>query len=398
MCAKALEGVRVIDLTHAYNGPFCTMQLADHGAEVIKVEPVGVGDQTRFWAPFKEGVSDSGYFAFLNRNKKGITLNMKSDEGKKIFTELVKTADVVVENFRPGTMEKMGFGYAELKAINPKIIFASSSGFGQYGPLKDRPAYDVIAQAMGGIMSITGEVGCPPVKVGPGLGDNFTGTYLAGAIAMALYHREKTGVGNRIDVAMTDVIFSALENALPFYDAYGEILGRAGCIDPATSPYDRYDCKDGYIVLGAASEKLWIIFCQAIERPDLVTDERFSSIALRVTNRPQLTEEILKFTKPRTVAEVEKVFLDHGIPCGPIMDIEQCVNHPYFKAREMVVEVDHPTIGKMKIQGVPVKFTETPGSVDTPAPLLGQHTDMVLKNILGYSDEKIKELREKKVI
>ena len=397
MCAKALDGVRVIDMSHAYNGPFCTMQMADHGAEVIKVEPLS-GDQTRNWMPFYESSSDSGYYAFLNRGKKGITLDMKSDEGKKVFAELVKTADVVVENFRPGALERMGFAYEELKKINPRIILASSSGFGQYGPLVERPAYDVIAQAMGGIMSITGEVGAPPCKVGPGLGDNFTGTYLAGAIAMALYHREKTGVGNRIDVAMTDAIFSALENALPFYDAYGEILGRAGCIDPATSPYDRYECKDGYIVTGAASEKLWVCFCDAIGRPDLVTDERFSTVALRCTRRDELTEEILKTTKTKTVAEMEKDFLDNGVPCGPILDIEQMVNHPHFIAREMVLEVEHPTIGKMKIQGIPVKFTESPGSVDAPAPLLGQHTDEVLKCILGYSDEKIRELRENKVI
>lgn len=397
MCAKALDGVRVIDVSHAYNGPFCTMQLADHGAEVTKVEPLG-GDQTRGWMPFKEGVSDSCYYAFLNRNKKGITLDMKSDEGKKIFAELVKTADVVVENFRPGTMERMGFGYEELKKINPRIIYASSSGFGQYGPLRDRPAYDVIAQAMGGIMSITGELGAPPVKVGPGLGDNFTGTYLASGIAMALYHREKTGVGNRIDVAMTDVIFSALENALPFYDAYGEILTRAGNIDPACAPYDMYECKDGYIVTGAASAKLWTMFCQAIERPDLENDERFASNDLRVTNRDQLTAEILKWSRSVTVEQAEAAFINNGVPCGPILDTEQCVNHPHFIAREMVVEVDHPTIGNMRIQGVPVKFTETPGSVDTPAPLLGQHTDEVLKDILGFSDEKISELREKNVI
>lgn len=398
MCAKALDGVRVIDLSHAYNGPFCTMQLADHGAEVIKVEPPGTGDQTRGWMPIKEGVSESGYFAFLNRNKKGITLDLKTEEGKAILRELIKTADVVVENFRPGTMERLGFGYEELKKINPGIIFASSSGFGQYGPCKDRPAYDVIAQAMGGIMSITGEVGGPPAKVGPGLGDNFTGTYLASGIAMALYHREKTGVGNRVDVAMLDAIFAALENALPFYDAFGEILGRAGCIDPATSPYDRYQCEDGYIVMGAASQRLWETLCHTMKRPELINDERFLTIALRVINRPQLTPEILKFTMARTVSEVEKAFLDNGIPCGPILNIEQCVNHPHFIAREMVVEVEHPIIGKMKIQGVPVKFAESPGSVETPAPLLGQHTEEVLKDILGYSDDKIKGLREKKAI
>ena len=398
MCAKALDGVLVIDLTHAYNGPFCTMQLADHGAEVIKIEPLDTGDQTRGWAPFKQGVSDSSYYAFLNRNKKGMTLNMKSEEGKKIFIELVKKADVVVENFRPGSMERLGLSYEELKKINPRIIYASSSGFGQYGPYRDRPAYDVIAQAMGGIMNVTGEVGGPPVKVGPGLGDNFTGTFLASGIAMALYHREKTGVGNRIDVAMVDVIFSALETVLPFYDTYAEISTRAGNIDPATSPYDMYPCKDGYLVTGVASPKLWVEFCRAIGRPDLEKDSRFADNDLRVKNRGQLTAEIHKWTTQNTVAEAEATLLEKGVPCGPIFNIEQCVNNAHFKEREMVVEVDHPTIGKMRIQGVTVKFTETPGSVDAPAPLLGQHTDTILKGMLNFSDEKIHQLRVKRII
>ncbi|NPV91247.1 MAG: CoA transferase [Firmicutes bacterium] len=396
--SKALAGVRVIDLTHAYNGPFCTMQLADHGAEVIKVEKPGSGDQTRGWAPFKAGCDDSCYYAFLNRNKKGITLDITKPEGKEIFKQLVTTADVVVENFRYGTMEKLGLGYEELKTINPRIIFASSSGFGQYGPLKERPAYDVIAQAMGGIMSVTGERGGPPVKVGPGLGDNFTGTYLASGIAMALYHREKTGVGNRIDVSMQDVIFSALETTLPFYDTNGVILGREGNVDPATSPYDMYTCKDGYVVCGAASDKLWSLFCKAIGNQGLETDERFTTNELRVINRDQLTDEIHKWSKGITVAEAEAALMGHGVPCGPIYNVEEIVNHPHTKAREMVVEVNHPTIGKMRIQGVTVKLYESPGSVDAPAPLLGQHTEEVLKAEIGLSDEEIRKYKEMNII
>lgn len=398
MSGKALDGVRVIDLTHAYNGPFCTMQLADHGAEVIKLEQPGIGDQSRAWEPFKDGCSDSCYFGFLNRNKKGITLNIKDEEGKAIFKELVRNADVVVENFRCGTMEKLGLGYEDLKKINPRIIYASSTGFGQYGPYKDRPAYDVIAQAMGGIMSITGEEGGRPIKVGPGLGDNFTGTYLASAIAMALYCREKTGKGNRIDVAMTDVIFSALENALPFYDIRGEILSRAGNIDPAISPYDTYECEDGYIVCGAGSPKLWSAFCQAIGKPELETDERFKTNVLRTENRDLLDDEIHEWSRKLTVAQAEAVFMSNGVPCGPILDIEQIVNHPNTKAREMVVEINHPTIGKMRVQGVTVKFNETPGAVETPAPLLGQHTEEVLTGVLGMSTEAVKALKEKNII
>lgn len=396
--AKALDGVRVIDLTHAYNGPFCTMQLADHGAEVIKVEPIDGGDQTRAWEPFKPGCTDSCYFAFVNRNKKGITLNIKSEEGKNILKELVKKSDVIVENFRYGTMEKLGLGYDELKKINPKLIYASSTGFGQTGPNKERPAYDVIAQAMGGIMSITGEKGGKPVKVGPGLGDNFTGTYLASAIAMALYSREKTGKGNRIDVAMTDVIFSALENALPFYDTKGEVIGLAGNIDPAISPYDMYECKDGYIVCGAGSPKLWALFCQAMGMPELEHDPKFKDNEVRVENRDLLTDIIHSWSKKLTVAQAEKAFMEAGVPCGPILDTKQIVEHPNTKAREMVVEIEHPTIGKMCVQGVTVKFSETPGAVEKPAPLLGQHTEEVLTNILGISNDNISNLRAKNII
>ncbi|MEA4925486.1 MAG: CoA transferase [Syntrophomonadaceae bacterium] len=395
---KVLDGVKVIDLTQAYNGPFCTMQLADHGAEVIKVEKPGSGDQTRGWAPFREGCGDSAYYAFVNRNKKGITLDITKPEGKKILKNLVRIADVVVENFRCGTMEKLGLGYEELKKVNPRIIYASSTGFGHYGPLKDRPAYDVIAQAMGGMMSITGDKGGHPVKAGPGLGDNFAGTYLAGAIAMALYHREKTGRGNCIDVSMTDVMFAALENALPVYDIEGTVLGRSGNIDPATSPYDMYECKDGFIVLAAGSEKLWKLLCEAMENPGLSDDERFADNGLRVVNRDQLTDVINSWTRGLSVSEAEARLIEKGVPCGPILDVEQIVNHPHFKAREMVVEVEHPTIGKMRIQGVTVKFYETPGSIESPAPLLGQHTEEVLKTELGLSDEDIREYREFNII
>ncbi|MBN1829253.1 MAG: CoA transferase [Deltaproteobacteria bacterium] len=398
---KALEGVRIIDLTIAYNGPFCTMNLADQGAEVIKIERTEVGDQTRTWPPFKDGgtgVNDSGYYAFLNRNKKGMTLDLQSAKGKEILKKLVATADVVVNNFKTGTMEKLGLGYETLKEINPRIIYASASGFGSYGPLSERPAYDIIAQALGGIMSITGYDGGPPVKVGVGLGDNFTGTYLSYGIALALFNREKTGVGQKVEVAMTDTIVSILEAAIVNYTMTGEMHGRVGNIDPYTAPFDMFKAKDGYIVMAAASQLLWEKLCNVMGRPDFIDNPELATTGLRVKNYFTIIKPaMVDWNAAHTIKELETMLYEAGIPHAPVLDVDQVVNHPNTKAREMVVEVDHPVIGKMKIPGVPVKLSATPGGVDFPAPLLGQHNEEILES-LGYSKEAIEEFRKDKVL
>ena len=392
----ALEGVRVLDLTIAYNGPFCTMNLADHGAEVIKIERPKIGDQTREWPPFKDGAS--GYYAFLNRNKKGLTLNLRSEKGKFIFRELVKTADVVVNNFKPGTMEKLGIGYDVLRDINPGIIYASSSGFGSYGPLSNRPAYDNIAQALGGMMSITGYPDGPPVKIGPAVGDNFTGTYMSLAIAMALYRREKTGIGQELEVAMVDTVISILEGAVIQYTLKGEMNGRVGNIDPYTSPFDMYECKDGYIVIAAASQNLWEDLCRAMGKPELIDDPELLTTQLRVENYfTKLKPIFVEWTAGYMVAELQKILELKGIPNAPVLNIEQMVNHPNTEAREMVVEVEDPVLGPIRVPGVPIKMFGTPGSVSAPAPLLGQHNTEILAS-LGIEQEKIREFEEKGII
>lgn len=392
---KALDGVRVIDLTHAYNGPFCTMHLADHGAEVIKIEKPGTGDMTREWPPISNG--ESGYFGAINRNKKGVTLDIRRDEGKEVFKELIKTADVVVNNFRPGTMDKLGLGYKTLKAINPRIIFAESSGFGQYGPLKDRAAYDVIAQAMGGICSITGYPDGLPIKVGPAIADNYTGTYLTLGIVMALYSREKTGLGQRVDVAMLDTIFSILESAVPIYTMTGETLSRTGYVDPATSPYDIFQCNDGYLVIACANDNTFHRLCKVMQREDLIDDPDFCSNDKRCINRTALSAIITSWTKTRSKEEIEPALLAEGVPVASVLTIDQTANLSQIAAREMLVEVEHPTLGKVRLQGVPIKLYGTPGSVSSAAPLLGQHNTEVYTS-LGINQEQIKELEASGII
>jgi CoA:oxalate CoA-transferase len=391
----ALEGVRIIDLTHAYNGPFCTMHLADHGAEVLKIEKPGMGDMTREWPPIKNG--ESGYFAAINRNKKSICLDITKDRGKEIFKKLVKTADVVVDNFRPGTMDRLGLGFDVLKRVNPRIILAESSGFGQYGPMKDRAAYDVIAQAMGGLCEITGSPDGPPMKAGPAIGDNYTGTYLALGICMALYRREKTGEGQKVDVAMLDTIFSILENALPIYAVKGESLSRQGYVDPATSPYDLYPCQDGHMVIAAANDNTFNRLCEVMGRTDLIENGKFSNNDLRCTNRAELAGIIRNWTMERGKEEIEACLTEKGVPVSSIYTIDQIAKHPQIEAREMLVEVQHPVMGPLKIQGVPIKLSGTPGGVRKTSPLLGEHTEDVLSSV-GIGQEDLKHLKEEGIV
>jgi CoA:oxalate CoA-transferase len=391
----ALDGVRVLDLTHAYNGPFCTMHLADHGAEILKIEKPGIGDMTREWPPIRNG--ESGYYAAINRNKKSVSLDITKDKGKEIFKELVKTADVVVDNFRPGTMDRLGLGFDVLRAINPRIILAEGSGFGQYGPLKDRAAYDVIAQAMGGICDITGAHDGPPMKVGPAIGDNYTGTYLALGICLALFRREKTGLGQHVDVAMLDTIFSILENALPILAVKGESLKRNGYVHPATSPYDLFPCRDGHVVIAAANNNTFNRLCEAMQRTDLIQNDKFSNNDLRCTNRDELSAIIRAWTSGRNKDEIETCLTEKGVPVSSIYSVEEISKHPQIEAREMLVEIQHPVMGPLKVQGVPIKLSDTPGCVRTPSPLLGEHTEDVLASI-GIGQEAIRRLRGEGII
>ncbi|WP_096240471.1 MULTISPECIES: CaiB/BaiF CoA transferase family protein [Anaerobutyricum] len=391
---KALEGLKVLDLTSALNGPFCTTMLADHGADVIKFEPPA-GEQCRTWGPLDEKSGESGFYAFLNRNKKGCTLNLKNEKAREMFYELVKDADAVVENYRPGVTKKLGVDYETLKKINPKIIYASGSGFGQYGPISHRPCYDIVAQSMGGMVNLTGYKDAPPVKVGPSVADHVAGIYLCVGFLLALYHREKTGEGQHVDVSMMDTIFTLLENSIVKTTMQGIIPERQGNIDPSISPFDIYPTSDGYVALGVGNDKLFRTFCDVIERPELVDDPLYLTNDLRCQNYENgLQQLITEWTKQHTKAELEEIFDEAGIPCGPVLNMKEAIEHPQIQAREMMVHMDHPTIGEMYFQGCPVKLSKTPPSIDTPAPLLGQHN----QEVFHLDDETYAQLKDEGVL
>ncbi|MBR4016145.1 MAG: CoA transferase [Anaerotignum sp.] len=393
---RPLEGIRVLDLTQAYSGPFCTMNLADHGAEVIKIETPGKGDQTRGWGPMENDYS--GYYAYINRNKKGITLNLKTDEGKEIFTELLKTADVVCENYKVGVLERLGFSYDVMKRINPRIIYGSISGFGLTGDLAPRPAYDIVAQAMSGMMSVTGFADGPPCKIGPSIGDNYTGAYLCMGILMALYEREKTGVGRRIDVAMMDTLFSVMENFVVEYTIAGKTPHRAGNQDPSIAPFDSFHAKDGDFVMGCGTDKMFAALCDAMGKGELSADPRFDTNLHRCDNYAELKPLIEAWTATKTVKELEEIISGMQIPFGEILNIPQAAEHAQTKERNMLWEVFQPGMERhIRIPGTPIKIH---GETDAPqkaAPLLGEDTAAIL-SALGYDAAAISDFRAAGVI
>ncbi|MEW9670096.1 CaiB/BaiF CoA transferase family protein [Ammoniphilus sp. 3BR4] len=393
--AKALQGVRVLDLTRVLAGPYASMLLADLGAEVIKIETPFGGDDARGYGPFVNG--ESAYFMSINRNKQSVTLNLKTEEGKEIFLKLVKDADVVIENYRPGTMEKLGLGYEDLEPINPRIIYAASSGFGHTGPYSQKAAYDLIVQGMGGIMSLTGEPGGAPTRVGASVGDITAGMFTAIGILSALHHRSQTGEGQKVDVAMLDCQVAILENAIARYAASGESPKATGNRHPSISPFAAFQAQDGYIVVAAGNDQLWRKWCLSVNREDLGSDERFATNEARTSNWAALETLMSDILKTRKVDDWLRIFEEAGIPSGPINDVGQVVNHPQVIAREMIVQQEHPVAGSFMMPGIPVKLSKTPGAVETPAPLLGEHTAMLLQR-LGYSEEEIQNLKDKKAI
>ncbi|MCR5482639.1 MAG: CoA transferase [Clostridia bacterium] len=394
MGKKVFEGLKVVDLTSALNGPFCTMFLADYGAEVIKIEPLG-GEQSREWGPLDEKSGESGFYACFNRNKKGVTLNLKSEKGKKMFFDLVKDADILVENYKGGVTKKLGIDYEAVKKVNPTIIYASSSGFGMNSPISHRPCYDIVAQAMGGMLNLTGFKDAPPVKVGPSVADHVSGIYLMVGIGMALYHRERTGEGQLIDVSMMDVIFSLLENAIVNYTIGGFIPERNGNIDPSICPFDVYPCKDGYVTVGVGNNRLFEKMCNAIGHPELLEDPRFVDNDTRCANYvPALQDVIAGWCAQYTKSEIEDIMDKAGIPCGPVLNVKEAIEHPHIKARNMIVHNVHPTMGDIAFQGCVIKLSETPGEVVTPAPLVGQHN----REVFGLTEEEEKQLKEEGVI
>lgn len=386
---SALQGIKVLDLTRVLAGPYCSMMLADFGADIIKIEPPTVGDDSRAFGPFIG--KESAYFMSLNRNKRSITLNFKRPEEVDLFREMVKQADIVLENYRPGTMEKFGIGYPELKKINPKLIYASCSGFGHSGPYMLKPAYDIIVQAMGGIMSITGPEGGEPTRVGASVGDIVAGMFTAYGVMLALFHRERTGEGQEVDVGMLDCQLAILENAIARYTTSGNVPTPLGNRHPSITPFASFTAKDGHIIVGAGNDRLWEKLCNILGRPELIKDERFENNGKRTTNVKALTDILNDIFSKKTIAEWLEVLEKAELPCAPINTVDKIVNDPHIKARGMMVEQEHPVAGHLKMAGVPVKMSGTPGEVKTPAPLLGQHTAEILKEFFGWDEAKTEQ-------
>jgi CoA:oxalate CoA-transferase len=393
-----LEGIRILDLTQVLFGPFATMLLSDMGAEVIKVERPMVGDIGRGNGPIVRGVST--YFLSLNRDKKSITLDLSTEQGKDIFLKLVESADILVHNYVPGTMEKFGLDYETVKKRNPGIIYVAGSGFGQYGRYSDKPAFDVIVQAMGGIMSITGEPDGPPVRPGVSYGDITAGLFLCVATLAALHERKKSGEGQMVDISMLDCQVTVLENAFVRYLNTREIPRPLGTRHPVMTPFQVFPTKDGYIsvALRGGIKDQWPLFCAVIDRVDLIYDERFEEGSSRTQNHAILEPIIVKATKTKTTNEWIKAFEEVKIPCGPLNSIEKLANDPYMVERDMIVNIQHPEEGDFKVVNNPFKFSRTPCKVERTSPELGEHNNEVLENLAGISDTEINKLREQGII
>jgi len=392
-----LDGIRVLDLTRVLAGPYCTMFLGDLGAEVVKVEQPGVGDDTRGWGPPFAG-GESAYFLCVNRNKKSITVDLKTDEGVDLIRRLAASADVLIENFRPGTMEHLGLGDENLRAVNSKLIYASLSGFGADGPMSAVPGYDLIVQAWGGLMSITGAPDGEPTKVGVAIIDLVAGLMLGKSITAALFAREKLGVGQRIDTSLLEAEVASLINAGSNYLVGGQVPGRWGNAHPTIVPYQSFQTADSYLVIGVASEGIWRRFCQAIGKTEMADDARFAKNADRVENRAVLIAMLTEMFRSRDNETWLKILNAAEVPCAPIQTIDQVFAAPQVGHRDMLVEVEHPTAGSVRMAGIPVKFSATPASVRLPPPLLGQHTNEVLSSWLGINNDEIAVLKGKKVI
>ena len=399
--SRTLEDIRVVDLSHVLAAPTCTMFLADLGAEVIHIEPPH-GDDSREFGPFigEHDKNRSGYFISLNRNKKSMVLNLKHEKGKKILRELIAASDVIVENFRPTTMRKLGFSWEEIQKITPRMIYASICGFGHdtLPGYDTRPAYDMVAQGYSGIMSITGPEGGPPCRVGSSVGDIFAGHQAVIGILAALFHREKTGRGQHHDGAMVDGLFAVLENAVARYTISGEIPGPLGSAHPSITPFQGFRTRDSWIITPIGNDSLWVTFCKAIKREDLVHDSRFETNPLRTKNKEELIPVLAVELEKKTTKEWTDIFENAGLPYSPINDMKDICEDPHITHRNMLVEIDQPLVGKMKIAGSPIHLSETPGEVYAPAPLLGQHSEEVLREILGYSNEEINKLKIEGVI
>lgn len=393
---KALEGLKILDFTRVYSGPYCTMLLADLGAEVIKIEAPKKGDDTRMFAPIRQG--ESGYFLYLNRCKKSITLDLKQKKGKEIAKGLSQWADIVIENFSPGTMERLGLDYETIKKINPEIIYASISGFGQTGPYRNKAAYDAVAQAMGGWTALTGFPDTTPVRIGPAISDAATGVHAMAAILAAVIYKQKTGKGQYIDIAMMDTVFSMLENAVPIKTLMNENPSRIGNSNPSSAPYNLYPTKDSHIVIATANDVLFQKLSAVIGQPNLILQERFSTNPNRKAHEKELNQIIESWTRQHTNEEIEQMLDAVKVPVASLKTVAQLVDDPQIANRNMLITLEHPVVGNVQFPGNPLKLQQTPPQPNQRAPLLGEHTDEILKNILHYSHEEIQHFKKNQII
>jgi crotonobetainyl-CoA:carnitine CoA-transferase CaiB-like acyl-CoA transferase len=375
---KPLDGIRVVDLSRILAGPYCSMLLSDFGADVIKIENPDKGDDTRAYGPpFVHG--ESVYFMSVNRGKRSLALDLKSAKGREVLTKLIQRSDVLLENFRRDFLQSIGFGYEQVSKLNPKIIYASITGFGHTGPWADRPGYDLAVQGLSGIMSLTGDPNGPPYKTGTSLADITAGLYAALGILLALQARQRTGRGQKVDVSLLDGQVSLLTYQAGIYFGTGKTPTRKGNQHPTIVPYETFKARDRYFNLAVGNDRLWVQFCDLLDRPDL--KEKFPTNPVRVERHDELFPILQDIFAGKTADEWLALFEKAGIPCGPILSVAEVLEHPQIKAREMVVERPHPKLGKVKMTGVPVKLSETPGEAGAAPPLLGQHTEEILREL-----------------
>ena len=391
-----LQDIKVIDFSQILAGPFCTMLLADMGADVVKIEKPNGGDDTRrYGPPFIEG--ESAAFLTLNRNKRSIVLDLKSEQGIAIVRRMLEDADVMIHNFRPGVVDRMGLAYEDVSALNPAIVYCTVSGFGTTGPYSSRAGFDLVAQGMSGLMSINGFPGAPPAKVGVPMADLNTGMFCAYGILTAYINRLTTGQGQHVDASLIEsgIAYTLYESAT--YFATGEVAGPLGSAHRMIAPYQAFATQDGYINIGAANQNNWERMCRAVGREDLLDDDRFASNPERMVSIEALTPIMEETFRTQTTAHWVEVLENAGVPCGPIYNIEQVYADPHVQSRDMSVKLEHPKSGSIRNIGVPVKLSDTPGSVRTPAPLLGQHSDEVLAQY-GYANGDIAVFRDAGVL
>jgi crotonobetainyl-CoA:carnitine CoA-transferase CaiB-like acyl-CoA transferase len=391
-----LAGLLVVDLTRVLSGPYCTMLLADMGARVIKVEQPGRGDDTRAWGPpFVNG--ESAYFLSINRNKESLTLDLKQPDGRRVVDALLDRADVLVENFRPGTMERLGLGYDQVAARRPRLVYCSISGFGQTGPRSAEPGYDAVVQAEGGLMSVTGAADGPPYRLGVAISDIVSGMFAAQGIAMALLARERSGRGQRVDIGMLDATAALLTYQASIYFATGHAPGRLGNRHPTIVPYETFPASDGEFVIAVGNDEQWRRFCGALGAGELAADERFATNRGRVSHYDALRPILVERLRTRTRAEWVQELKASGVPCGSVRDIAEVLEDPHLDARQMIETVEHVAAGVVRVLGVPIKLSDTPGAVRTAPPALGQHTDEILRDDAGLSAAEIEDLRARGV-